>query len=85
MRIVPNLLSADWIDALTDDELLDVERRTHQKFVVIERREKKLHGDGFRLMRGSAALLDAWNRWGRISSATRERRLRPIRAAVVSE
>ena len=85
MKIVPELLSADWIDSLTDTELLDVERRTHEKFVVIERREKKLLGERYRLMRGSAELMDAWNRWGRLSNATRERSLRPIRTAQAVE
>ena len=81
MKIVPESLSADWIDSLTDVELLDVERRTHEKFVVIERREKKLRGERYNLMRGSAELMDAWNRWGRIANATRARSLRPIRSA----
>ena len=82
MRIVPESLNAEWIDSLTDEELLDVERRTHEKFVLIERREKKQRGDRYNLMRGSAELMDAWDRWGRIANATRERSLRPIRAVV---
>jgi len=85
MRIVPESLSADWIDSLTNDELLDVERRTHEKFGVLERREKKARGARYDLMRGSAELMDAWNRWGRLSNATRERSLRPIRSAKVEE
>ena len=79
MRVVPEVIHWDWIETLTDEDLLDVERRVHAKFVVLERREKKLRGAKYELCRGSAELLEAWDRWGRVANATRERSLRPLR------
>ncbi|HMC57272.1 MAG TPA: hypothetical protein VKH19_18980 [Gemmatimonadaceae bacterium] len=79
MRVVPEVIDWNWITTLTDEDLLDVERRVHGKFVVLERREKKLRGAKYELCRGSAELMQAWDRWGRLANATRERSLRPVR------
>jgi hypothetical protein len=68
-----------WIETLSDVDLLDVEARVHAKFSVLERREKKARGDKYQLMRGPADLMDAWDRWSRLLSATRERSLNPRR------
>ncbi|HJQ21679.1 MAG TPA: hypothetical protein VJ867_15125 [Gemmatimonadaceae bacterium] len=79
MRVVPEVIDWAWIQTLNDEDLLDVERRVHAKFVVLERREKKALGAKYELCRGSAELFKAWDRWGRLANATRERSLRPIR------
>ncbi len=84
MRIVPDRISMSWIETLTDDDLLDVEERLHTRYVVIERREKRVRGDKYQLMRGPADLMDAWDRWSRLSGATRERSLTPRRVPVTS-
>lgn len=76
MRVVPETINQTWIETLADDDILDIERRLHAKFSVIERREKKLHGARYQLFKGSAELLLAWDRWSRVSNATRERSLR---------
>lgn len=79
MRVVPERISMAWIDTLADEDLLDVEQRVHAQFTVLERREKKVRGDKYQLMRGPAELMDAWDRWSRIQAATRERSLNPRR------
>jgi hypothetical protein len=73
-----------WIETLSDIDLLDVEARVHAKFSVLERREKKARGDKYQLMRGPADLMDAWDRWSRLLSATRERALNPRRESAAS-
>ena len=75
-----------WIETLSNEDLLDVEARVHAKFNVLERREKKERGEKYQLMMrgGSAELMEAWDRWSRILSATRERSLVPIREPVES-
>ncbi len=79
MRVVPEVIGWTWIESLSDEELIEVEQRTHAKFALIERREKKALGAKYELCRGSAELMSAWDRWGRLSTATRERSLRPRR------
>lgn len=82
MRVVPEKISLKWIETLSNEDLLDVEARVHAKFAVLERREKKERGEKYQLMMrgGSAELMEAWDRWSRILSATRERSLVPLRA-----
>lgn len=82
MRIVPDVINMAWIDTLTDTDLLEVEARLHARLAVIERREKKARGDKYALFRGPADLLDAWDRWSRLSAATRERSLKIRRNSV---
>ena len=84
MRVVPDRISMAWIETLSDIDLLDVEARVHAKFSVLERREKKARGDKYQLMRGPADLMDAWDRWSRLLSATRERSLNPRRETAAS-
>lgn len=81
MRVVPERISLAWIETLTNDDLLDVEARVHAKFTLLERREKKVRGDKYQLMRGPAELMDAWDRWSRLHAATRDRSLNPRREA----
>jgi hypothetical protein len=81
MRVAPDVINKAWIDSLSDADLLDVEARLHAQLGVIERREKKARGDKYALFRGPADLLDAWDRWSRMSFATRERSLRPRHTA----
>lgn len=79
MRVVPERISMAWIETLTDADLLDVEARVHARFTLLERREKRARGDKYQLFRGPADLMDAWDRWSRLSGATRERSLTPRR------
>jgi hypothetical protein len=78
MRLIPDTISLDWIDSLSDPELLDVEARLKGRFALLERREKKLRGYRYQLCRGPADLMAAWDRWSRVSTATRDRSLRPL-------
>ena len=75
MRPVPDRISREWIDSLTDQDLVDIEHRLHDRFMTLERREKKSMGARYTMMRAPADLLDAWDKWGRILNATRERSL----------
>ena len=84
MRVVPEQISRNWIDTLSDEDLVDVEARLHTKFSTLEKREKKARGARFDMMRASAELVDAWDRWSRLLNATRERSLIPRRAVLES-
>jgi hypothetical protein len=84
MRVVPERISRDWIDTLSDTDLVDVEARLHTKFSTLERREKKSMGSRFTMMRAPADLLDAWDRWTRLLNATRERSLVPRRTVAAA-
>jgi hypothetical protein len=79
MRVVPERISTAWIETLTDADLLDVEARVHARFALLERREKRVRGYRYELMRGPADLMEAWDRWSRLHAATRERSLNPRR------
>jgi hypothetical protein len=86
MRVVPENVSWTWIQTLSDEDLIDAERRMHAKFALLERREKKAMGAKYELRRGSAELFAAWDRWGRLANAARERSLRTRRdIATVTE
>lgn len=79
MRLVPQQISMEWIGTLTNEDLLDVESRVYSQFDVLNKREKKLRGDKYQLMRGPAELMDVWDRWSRLNAAARERALNPRR------
>jgi len=70
----------DWIGTLTDQDLIDVEARLYERFAALERREKKLRGARYQLLCSPADVMDAWDRWSRVLTATRLRSLNPQRA-----
>ena len=70
----------DWIGSLTDDDLLAVEARLYERFNALERREKKARGARYQLFCSPPDVMDAWDRWSRIATATRSRSLNPRRA-----
>ena len=75
MRPVPEWISREWIDTLSDEDLVDIEARLHDRFKTLERREKKSMGARYTMMRAPADLLEAWDKWSRILNVTRERAL----------
>jgi hypothetical protein len=81
MRLVPEKINAAWIKTLADEDLIDVEARLHERFTVLDSRHKRLRGGEYSLMRGPTELIDAWDRWSRVSMATRTRSLVPRRQA----
>ena len=85
MRVLPERISAAWIETLTNDDLLELEARQRGKFDVLVKKEKRLRGDKYDMCRGSAELMNAWDRWSRLSAATRERSLIPLKPAVAVE
>lgn len=79
MRLVPERISAEWISTLTNDDLIEVEARLHERFTALERREKKARGARYQLLCSPPDLMDAWDRWSRVLTATRSRSLNPRR------
>lgn len=75
MRLVPERISRDWMDTLSDEDMVDVELRLHTRFLELERRERKALGPRYTFMRAPADLLDAWDRWTRLLNAARDRAL----------
>ena len=74
---VPEHITGEWMDSLTDGDLLVAESSLRKSFFNLEREEKKRDGAQYELMRGSAELLAAWSRWSRVSTETRTRGLHP--------
>ncbi len=79
MRLVPERISLEWIGTLTDADLIDVEARLHERFNALQRREKKTKGTHYSLFRSAPDVMDAWDRWSRVLTATRSRSLNPRR------
>ena len=79
MRVVPDRIDMTWIGSLSDEDLILIEARLHARFSVLERLEKKLHGQKYQLFRSPADVMDAWDRWSRVNTATRGRSLNPKR------
>jgi hypothetical protein len=79
MRL-PETITHRWIAGLENDALLAAETSLHTKFSTLQASERRKRGAEFELMRGSAELLAAWDRWSRVSSAARERGLHLRRA-----
>ena len=81
MRLIPSRINAAWIGTLADDDLVDIEARLHERFSVLDQRYRRTAKEKYVLMRGPTELIDAWDRWSRISVAARHRslvtRLRP--------
>lgn len=75
MRLVPGMISRQWIDTLSDPDLVDVEARLHERFLTLQRRERKRRGERYSMMEAPADLLEAWDRWSRLLNAARERAL----------
>jgi len=79
MRLLPERINAAWISTLADEDLLDIETRLYDRFTALDTRHKRLRGGAYNLMRGPTELIDAWDRWSRVSVATRTRSLVPRR------
>jgi len=77
MIAVPARIQAAWINTLSDRDLLDVESQLRDLFFRLEGIEKKKFGRKYDLFRGPAELMEAWDRWSRVHTATRERSLNP--------
>ena len=78
MRL-PEKINAKWIDALSNEQIVDAESQLRRAFARVEKAEKKQRGEAYALMRGSEELMLAWDRWTRVNGATRARGLHPAR------
>jgi hypothetical protein len=72
---IPERLTADWITALGNGELVAVESDLHTEFLEEENQERRRRGDQYVLLQGPAALVNAWLRWLMVNNETRLRRL----------
>ena len=77
MVAVPERIHAIWIDELSDRDLLDVEAQLRDVFFKLENQEKLKLGRKYDLFRGPVELMDAWDRWSRVRTASRARSLNP--------
>ena len=73
---LPERINAQWIDTLSDPELLEAEVNLHETFAALDRAEKARRGESYELLRGPEALTGAWMRWSMVSNAARTRGLR---------
>lgn len=74
---LPEKINGTWVLGLANDDLIEAEWLLHQVFAKIEASERKAMGRKYEMLRGSAELLSAWQRWGLVSSAVRARGLNP--------
>jgi hypothetical protein len=72
---LPEKINADWISALSDEKLVEVEATLHAKFVKEESAEKKRAGEKYEMMRGPESLMSAWMRWLLVNNETQDRRV----------
>ena len=77
---LPEYITTKWIDSLGNDSLLEAELSLHKIFSALEQEEKAQGGANYSMMRGSADLMAAWDRWSRVSTAVRARGLYRKRA-----
>ena len=78
---LPGRITADWMDTLPDEGLLDAEASLYVAFTELDRAERAARGARYDLSRGPAPLMAAWDRWSRVSNEARRRRLQPRRRA----
>ena len=61
------------MDLLDDVQLADAESTLHTDFTRLDRAEKIRRGTRYRLLEGSAPLVDAWLRWLLVNNEARGR------------
>jgi len=79
MMTLPDRITHDWMLTLDNDALLTAERSLHEEFKAGEATERRRVGERYELMRGPAELLSAWDRWSRVNTEARTRKLHPRR------
>lgn len=62
-------------DELSDEALVEREHADRREYMRLEKRESHLRDTNYRELKGSKALLHAWERWSRTSLALRLRGL----------
>jgi hypothetical protein len=72
---VPDRVTADWVAALPNGQLMTVESRLHSEFIDEENVEREKRGDRYTLLQGPAALVNAWLRWQMVNNEARSRGL----------
>ena len=78
---LPDRITYEWMGTLDDDSLLVAELSLHQLFADEEAAERKRRGERYELVRGPAELMSAWDRWSRVNTETRQRKLNPRRVS----
>ena len=73
---VPEIVTAAWIDSLSDRQLAQAEWQLRKGFATEETAEKRRRGDHYSMMRWPAVLMSAWLRWSLVSNEARARGVR---------
>ena len=76
---LPERINHKWMETLDDASLLTAEARLHKAFATAEASQRRVMGEQYDLMQGPAELLAAWDRWSRVHTETRVRKLHPRR------
>jgi hypothetical protein len=79
--ILPDKITYDWMGTLDNESLLAAELRLHEVFADEEAVQRRLLGQRYELMRGPEVLMTAWDRWSRVNTESRRRKLNPKRVA----
>ena len=73
--ILPDRLTANWVETLANSQLVELESLLHTKFAAEEIDEKRRRGDRYVLLHGPEPLVTAWHRWSMANNEIRNRRL----------
>ena len=79
--ILPEKITYHWMGTLDDESLLAAELRLHEVFNDEEAVQRRLLGKRYELMRGPEVLITAWDRWSRVHTESRRRKLNPKRVS----
>lgn len=70
---MPTHVSARWIAALGDEQLVAAEAHLYSAYHARELREKSRAGSRYVLLQGPSELVNAWQQWQLASNETRAR------------
>jgi hypothetical protein len=73
--LIPERVNGKWMATLDDMALLEAEADLHADFRKQDAAEKSRLGTRYRLLQGSASLVNAWMRWSLVNNETTKRGL----------
>ena len=73
--LIPERVNGKWMSTLDDAALVAAEAHLHEDFRTQDAAEKTRLGTRYRLLQGSASLVDAWMRWSLVNNETTKRGL----------
>jgi hypothetical protein len=73
--LIPERVNGKWMATLDDSAIVEAEAHLHADFRTLDAAEKARLGTRYRLLQGSAPLVDAWMRWSLVNNEATKRGL----------